>query len=245
MIKLLDLQPNEMRNHDNVVVNCLGTFQEGNIKEIGFSACGAYITITYNGIQWPQIYPIHLPDSTAEAAVDRQPLSVSNSDSADSRKRKIELSGHSTMQVSKIPKVIHTGSMVIQQAGPAVNGVLQLLHHALPQNIELLTGAQDSSPMAISLVRVPEEINIEHTKSTVLWPANQNTPIQVIINTSTKRSYDSDETHTSQFLPAVLSRDQRSLAPPYKVESQGRAIAWGPQRLEGVADLNETGPFLE
>lgn len=77
---------------------------------------------------------------------------------------------------------------------------------------------KDSNTRKVSLARFPDTFDLKHTATTLKWPSGDSGTIQVILNGTPKSSYDSDEIHVSPHLPAVLHRDQRSLALPQAID---------------------------
>jgi hypothetical protein len=170
--------------------------------------------------------PFQLPDHLGGITAGTSIAEVAIGNVFNDRKRKMSLCADephdsSAQQISKIPKVIRTESIVVSHQNSLAGGrqSIMLSHVPAPQSIDLIVHKGDSSAAVLSLARFPKEIDISHTKSTVLWPSNHNSSLQVIITDPPKLSYNSDEINASLLLPAVVSRDPRSIAPPRDTRS--------------------------
>lgn len=187
------------------------------IAGLGFSACGNYITISYPGLSWPFIYPIG-PDHTRNRISE---ATETTRECGRIAKRPLDTEGEdaglcSAMRISKLPKVIHSDSLVLNNsAGDIIaHSSMRLAHESNPQSLELVSRTQDANLVRLSLARMPSQINLRNVHSTVKLPSKEQSNIQVTLNAIGNRIYGSDESHVSPLLPAVLSIDPRSLAAP-------------------------------
>jgi hypothetical protein len=188
--------------------------------------------------EWPRIYPLQLPDHLSGITMGTSTAEVAMGTVINNRKRRLSLCanephGSSIQQLSKIPKVIQTESVVVSHQNSMAGNrqSIMLSHMPAPQSIDLIMQREDASAQALSLGRFPKHIDISRTKSTVLWPSSQNNSLQVIITEPSKSSYYSDEINASPYLPAVLNRDPRSIAPPRHIDM----IAPPPKTVEPAA----------
>jgi hypothetical protein len=217
-----------------------------NIDKIGFSACGNYFTITYKGTQWPQIYPFCASGSAVTGVPQVTLTDEHGNRSIHKRKAEedsIEDSICSTMQIAKMPKAIHSESIVLGgRTGSITPGTIQLSHEMMPRSLQLVAYGQGSTVRTVSLARVPDTIDLEHTTTTFFLPSDSNGSLRIILNAAPKPSYDSDQVHTSPHLPVVLDRDPRSLAPPRDItrnvlegsERNEKRFGWSRQALHNT-----------
>jgi len=208
------------------------------IKEIGFSACGNYFTVTSTWARFPAIYPLHRPDYSDHVLRlpnSQAPITCEENNTILRKRQHEDESAAfdicSTMQVAKMPKIVHTRSTIlVSGADSSIERAMTLSHSAAPQSIDLAVKGENSIDRTLSLFRVPGDIDLKHAESTVMWPSEENGKIQIILNAATKRSYDSYEIHTSPCLPAVLSRDPRSLAHPLGISTREESDIAGNER---------------
>ncbi|KAM3080224.1 hypothetical protein ACMFMF_003633 [Clarireedia jacksonii] len=202
----------------------------GGPEGIGFSACRFFFTVQYP-FEWPRIYPLRLPEHLHGGAVETSVPEVAIGDAFNNRKWKTMICAHepddpSALSIAKIPKIMSAESMVVGQQKSLSDGrdSILLSHMPMPQSIDLIVQSGNSGATTLSLAKFPNQIDISHTKSTVLWPSNQSGSLQVILTQPPKMSYSSDEINASPFLPAVLSRDPQSIAPPRSFRNAARYI---------------------
>ncbi|KAL2064194.1 hypothetical protein VTL71DRAFT_4688 [Oculimacula yallundae] len=213
----------------------------GEIKCIGFSACGDYFTITYHGVKWPEVYPYQRTQNPKQLASSALPIRTSIQD-LSSKKRssdQLDASTESTlctaMRTAKMPKLVNTSSLIMSHpTGNKIQTQIQVSHEIRPQSIQLATQAQDLTTRTLSIARVPQSVDLRYTNTTVLWPGAQQGSMQIILNAAAKPSYDSDENHISPYLPAVLTRNLNSLAAPHQGYAKAIQEGYGTYDSEGA-----------
>lgn len=192
------------------------------LSDIGFSECGNYCTISFTGIQRPYIYPLYRP-GLEDTHVMFEPNRLDKTDAEKliaTRKRKSIHDAHAldictAMQITKMPKVLHNSSTILSHdtASNSFNSI-SVNHMGNTHSIDMIVQNEgDLGTRSLSLARLPKYIDLQHVQTTVNWPSESNDTIQIALNAAAQKTYESDETPAGTNLPAVLRRDQRSIAP--------------------------------
>jgi hypothetical protein len=178
------------------------------LVKIGYSQCGSYLTIDFQGADWPEI--VQLPRG-APAAIEASREATENQPALKKRKLqgdKYELSRLSS-QLLPCTTIASSGAISVTNS-PVTSSSTTVMHQSWPQKIEIVQQQPDGTMHALRMASLPRFINIRNVATTILWPSSPNEHVKVILNIKQQHHYESDMDVAAAHLPLIIRRDEKS-----------------------------------
>jgi hypothetical protein len=181
------------------------------LEAIGFSQCGKFYTVKFKSQTWPAIFPLPIESDALHPNVAEPQHRVLP------RKRKAEdesVQGtwpNSLALMSGLP-MLQANKVSINKMGSQTTSTIVVPKHA-PQKLEIHFSASvegTASNVSYNLVSLPNNVDLNHTTTTISWPSDPEGKIRIILSNDSPRFYDA--TNIFECQPAiVIDRDPRSL----------------------------------